>query len=541
MRKEKVSTDFLVLGSGIAGITFALKVAPYGKCLVVTKKADRDTSTNFAQGGIACVIDPNDSFEEHIEDTLKTGCGLSRRESVEVLVHEGPSRVQELVEYGADFTTYVDRNGRKCLKLTREGGHSRHRIVHSKDTTGQEVESILLETLYRTGGDILQNHIVVGLISDGDRVYGAYIYDRNRKKLLEVHAARTMLATGGAGRLYPYTTNPPVATGEGFVLAWRAGARLKNLEFIQFHPTALYQPDQELTGDKLFLISEAVRGEGGILRNVKGERFMESHPLQELAPRDEVAKEIDRQICLTKHPCVYLELMHLKPDFIRDRFPNIHRECERRGIDMTVQPIPVVPAAHYFCGGVETDLDGKTSLEGLYASGEVACTGVHGANRLASNSLLEALVFSHRAAQDALRGDTSVECPAESRLLDRDSVPVGIHLRSLWDEYQHAVRLKMNRYVSIVRNRRGLSRALSFFSDVRTQVDMLYVNSYLQVDAVETRGITLLSELVVKCAILRKESRGCHYNSDYPERGDSLYDTVIDLRHPQGAVETFNE
>ncbi|MEW5691961.1 MAG: L-aspartate oxidase [Candidatus Hydrogenedentota bacterium] len=535
MRIEELRVDYLVLGSGIAGLTFALKVASKGRCLIVTKKEDKEANTNYAQGGIACVIDPEDTFASHIGDTMKAGGGLCKREAVEILVKEGPERVKELVDMGAEFETYKDRDGRKLLRLSREGGHSARRIVFSKDTTGQEIERILLEEIYDKNVEILENHPVIKLISDRNQIYGAWLFNKRQGKLLKVISGCIMLATGGAGRLFLYTTNPAVATGEGLILAYKAGAILKNLEFIQFHPTALYRSESKFTDERVFLITEAVRGEGGILKNSKNQTFMDFHPLKNLAPRDIVAREIDKQIKETGHPCVYLDISHLDKRFIIERFPNIYKTCLEIGIDITKEAIPVIPAAHYFCGGVETDLWGRTNIRGLYASGEVAYTGVHGANRLASNSLLEALVFSHRAALDAI--NTQFEVNTKSEIYnDISEIPKGVHICGLWSHYQMIIKKTMLENVSIVRNDKDLQQALKKVKDFGSSIKELYNNSFLQVDGLETLGIALLSELVIKSALLRKESRGVHYNIDYPSLSKKLYETCIDLNHPDGYI-----
>ncbi|MFL5318582.1 MAG: L-aspartate oxidase, partial [Myxococcaceae bacterium] len=394
------SFDFLVIGGGVAGLSFALEAAEHGSVAVLTKRARGESNTAYAQGGIASVLSAEDTFEEHIEDTLTAGAGLCKREAVEVTVREGPERVKQLIAFGAEF----DRRRNGDYDLTREGGHSKRRIVHSGDITGREVERALLAACDdKKNITFFPDTAAIDLIRDGrhspgspPRVLGVYAL-RPNGSIETLLGKVTVLASGGAGKVYLYTTNPDVATGDGVAMAWRAGAQIANMEFFQFHPTCLYHPEA-----KNFLISEALRGEGGRLRLKSGERFMQQvHPLAELAPRDVVARAIDAEIKRTGDDCVYLDMTHLGRAYLMERFPNIYATCKEFGIDMGVQPIPVVPAAHFMCGGVVTDLLGRSTLPGLYAIGEVACTGLHGANRLASNSLLEGLVFGHRAVAAA--------------------------------------------------------------------------------------------------------------------------------------------
>ncbi|MBN2288028.1 MAG: L-aspartate oxidase, partial [Candidatus Glassbacteria bacterium] len=396
--------DFLVIGSGIAGLSFALKASYYSDVLIITKKENYESNTNYAQGGIASVMDPSDTFDSHVEDTLVCGAGLCRREAVEVLVREGPDRVRELINWGVRFTRSQKDPDR--LSLGREGGHSQRRIVRADDLTGHEVERALLEELKsRRNVHFFEDHVAVDLITrptGGDyrrRCLGAFALERHTGRIKAFLARVTFLASGGCGRVYLHTTNPSIATGDGIAMAYRAGARVANLEFIQFHPTALYHHDDE----RAFLISEAVRGEGAILRKISGETFMERyHTMGCLAPRDVVARAIDREMKLSGDKHVLLDLSSIGTERIRRRFPNITAECLKRGLDITKEPIPVVPSAHYVCGGVTTNVHAQTTIEALLAAGETACTGVHGANRLASNSLLEALVFANRAVGRAI-------------------------------------------------------------------------------------------------------------------------------------------
>src|SRR5438445_1866865 len=395
---------FLVLGSGVAGLTFALKVAPHGRVAIITKKNRAESNTNYAQGGIAAVTSKEDSFELHVRDTLEAGAGLCKEEVVRTIVQEGPARIEELMALGMQFSERaVPRShGARELDLGKEGGHSKRRILHAKDVIGREIERALLAAIAaQPGVEIFEDHLVIDLITseklglDGpNRCLGVYVLDKASGQVETFAASQVLLATGGCGKVYLYTTNPDIATGDGVAMAYRAGAAVANMEFIQFHPTCLYHPKA-----KSFLISEAVRGEGGVLKNVEGVEFMDRyHPLKSLAPRDIVARAIDSEMKKSGADCVLLDITHKAAAFVIDRFPNIYQNCLRYGIDITKEPIPVVPAAHYQCGGVVTNVSGETEIDGLYAVGEVACTGLHGANRLASNSLLEALVCAHRAA-----------------------------------------------------------------------------------------------------------------------------------------------
>jgi len=510
--------DYLILGSGVAGLTFALKVADTGTVAIVTKKGGADSSTNYAQGGIASVFANGDSFDKHIEDTLEVGAGLCRRNAVETIVKEGPERVEELFNLGVGFTTAKTRNGKIIFDLGREGGHSEQRIVHARDYTGQAVEKTLLEACHNHPNiHFFQNHYALDLIVDpsGTKCLGASVLCNMKRQVLQFAAKVTLLCTGGIGRIYLYTTNPPIATGDGAAMAYRAGVTLGNLEFMQFHPTSLYHH-----AANSFLISEAVRGFGGILVNEAGERFMEKyHPGKELAPRDSVARAIDAEMKMSGAPCVYLDVTKLKSDAIRHNFPQIYENCLKYNIDITKDLIPVVPAAHYICGGVITDLWGRTSMERLYATGEVAMTGVHGANRLASNSLLEAIVFSHRAALQAkelvhtINGNDNIPqedygaigFDQEEILITHDRVEIQ---RLMWD------------YVGIVRSNMRLLRAAERVKIIADDVEHFYHTAPLTESLVELRNIATVAGLVIKCAQFRKESRGLHYNMDYPERDD---------------------
>jgi L-aspartate oxidase len=398
--------DFVVIGSGIAGLSFALKVAKHGSVAVITKRKGADTNTAWAQGGIACVTSDEDSFELHVRDTLEAGAGLCDEAAVRTIVTEGPDRIRELMEFGLQFDER-EVSGHREFDLGKEGGHSKRRVLHVRDETGKEIEDTLLCELGRQSHvELFENHMAVDLITAGklgfateDRCLGVYVLDEKTGEVETIRSDRIVLATGGCGKVYLYSTNPDIATGDGVAMAWRGGAMIGNMEFIQFHPTCLFHPKA-----KSFLVSEAVRGEGGILRNNRGEDFMKRYdPRGSLAPRDIVARAIDAEIKRAGAKCVFLDITHKSLEFIRERFPHIYETCLRFGIDMSKQPIPVLPAAHYQCGGIKTDLNGATNLPGLYAIGEVACTGLHGANRLASNSLLEGLVVAHRAASSSVQ------------------------------------------------------------------------------------------------------------------------------------------
>ena len=511
--------DHVVVGSGIAGLTYALKAADEGCVAIVTKKSRADSNTAWAQGGIACVTSSEESIPLHVQDTLIAGDGLCDEDVVRTIVSEGPERIAELVTLGMNFDERMTPEGIREPDLGREGGHSKRRILHAKDATGFEIERTLLAAVAAHPGiTVLENHMAVDLITTGklgyamqDRCVGLYVLNESRGEVETLRTDVTVLATGGCGRVYLYTTNPDIATGDGVAMAWRAGATISDMEFMQFHPTCLYHPKA-----KSFLITEAVRGEGGILTDGEGHRFMEKYDARmELAPRDIVARAIDAEMKRTGKPCVYLDISHKPAEFVRERFPTIYETCQGLGIDITREPIPVVPAAHYQCGGVKTDLNGETTLRGLYAVGEAACTGLHGANRLASNSLLEALVIAHRAEAKASRNhrrqDIEIILPEwrPGEVQDVDEMVVIYHN---WDE----IRRLMWDYVGIVRTDKRLQRAAHRLRNLQTEIQEFYWNFKITADLLELRNLATTASLIVDCAISRKESRGLHYTLDYP-------------------------
>jgi L-aspartate oxidase len=525
-----IDTDYLVIGSGIAGLMSAIHLAPKGEVLILTKKDRADSNTNHAQGGIACVVDPGDSFEDHINDTLTAGAGLCDEDVVRRIVSDGPERIAELEDFGLKFAADDKADG-SGYDLGREGGHSKRRVLHCGDITGRRIEETLLDrALAEKSVSILEHSMVIDLITtkwlglDSDnRVVGVYALDRRTGEIFAVRAPYVVMASGGGGKVYLYTSNPDIATGDGIAVAWRAGIPVKNMELIQFHPTCLYHPEA-----KSFLISEAVRGEGAKLVDSEGKQFMAKYDERaELAPRDIVARAIDSEMKATGAECAYLDIRHKPADFIHERFPNISETCMKYGFDMTKDLLPVVPAAHYFCGGIEAGVDGQTDLPGFFACGESACTGLHGANRLASNSLLEALVCAHAMAE-------SVAGMPRPGSIKRENVPdweygdaapsdEAIVVEHNWNE----VRTCMWDYVGIVRTDKRLERAIRRISNLREEIRQYYWDYLITADILELRNIVLVGELIVRSAQMRKESRGLHYTLDYPERSDNASDTKI--------------
>lgn len=567
------TSDFLVIGSGLAGLSFALEVAKHGTVSVLTKRRPEVSNTAWAQGGIAAVWDAHDSLDDHVKDTVEAGAWLASDELVRDLLSEGPAAVERLIEWGVRFTREgepgTEENGEEHgplapdaepdYHLTREGGHSARRILHSGDMTGAEIQRALLAAVEQHPRiTLFDHHIAVDLITERkvarhlakrrlgvygpevekrygpggpegwlpsreDRCVGAYVLDVERNAVEVFTAGVTLLATGGAGKLYRYTSNPDVATGDGMAMAFRAGAVLANMEFVQFHPTCLYDPQA-----KSFLVSEAVRGEGGVLELPDGTRFMDAvHPMGSLAPRDIVAREIDNQIKRRGLEHVFLDISHEDDDFVRNRFPGIHDKLLAYGHDMTKERIPVVPAAHYFCGGVQVDTQGRTLIAGLLAAGEVTCTGLHGANRLASNSLLEACVTARRCARlapellERARALGPVEVPGwdAGQARDSDELVVVTHT---WDE----IRRLMWNYVGIVRTDRRLQRALTRIRLIQEEIQTYYWDFRITADLIELRNLSTVAEVVIRSALGRRESRGLHYNLDCPERDDGNW------RHP---------
>jgi L-aspartate oxidase len=526
----RVRSDTLVIGGGIAGLFFALKAAARGTVTLLTKDRLPESNTAYAQGGIASVWSPEDSFDAHVDDTLDAGAGLCHRDVVELVVREGPERIRDLIALGTCFSTRSDQEDRE-YDLGREGGHSHRRILHASDATGREIVRALIAAVRGEPRiEVLENHIAIDLILDRDgghrpACWGAHVLDRETEEVKTLVTRASVLATGGAGKVYLYTSNPDIATGDGVAMACRAGAAIANMEFFQFHPTCLYHPQA-----KSFLLTEALRGEGAILRLPDGTPFMKRYDSRgELAPRDIVSRAIDHEMKVHGYEHVYLDISQRDPEFVRRRFPTIYARCLEFGLDMTKAPLPVVPAAHYCCGGVATDVFGRTTIPRLYACGEVAMTGLHGANRLASNSLLEALIFAERASRDVaelLASDTRpppvVPAWDPGSATDSDESVV---VTQNWDE----IRRLMWSYVGIARTNRRLSRARKRIRVLQEEIHEYYWDFLVTSDLVELRNIALVAELILESAIARRESRGLHYNRDTPERDDAHWrrDTVL--------------
>jgi L-aspartate oxidase len=531
---EKIyKSDFLVIGSGIAGLSYALKVADYGHVNIVTKSNGAESNTRYAQGGIAAVWSGEDSYEKHIHDTHIAGAGLCHNDAVEVLVNEGPERIKELIGLGVEFDKLQTATG--DYDLAREGGHTEKRIFHVRDLTGAAVEGILLKKASEHPNIqlfekhyavelITEHHVLNNLQSAFNICFGAYVLNEKNEQVIPFEAKFTMLATGGASRAFLHSTNPDIATGDGIAMANRAGVRIANMEFVQFHPTSLYDP-----GGESFLISEALRGHGGTLINGSGSRFMHEYDERaELAPRDIVARGIDTEMKKRREECVFLDMTHFDADEIKMRFPNIYQYCLKTiDLDITKEPIPVVPAAHYICGGIMTSLSGQTSMQNLFACGEVAHTGVHGANRLASNSLLEGLVFAHRAAEKAIR--------KQPRPFREVSIPLwdesGVYSQYEWYLIKHnfiEIRNIMWNYVGIVRSKEQLHRASRRMTVIYEEVESYYSKSKVTKELLELRNLTAVAYMIIKSALRRNESRGLHYMIDHPKKKDQfLKDTII--------------
>ena len=513
--------DFLIIGSGIAGLTFALKVAEHGKVLIITKANADETNTKYAQGGIAGVLNSTDSFDQHVKDTLDAGAGLCDEKVVRMVVTEGADRIKEIIEWGTRF----DRNAKGEYDLAREGGHSTHRVFHYKDATGNEIERALLEQIHSHPNislythyfaiDIITQHHLGLEVKRGSpelECYGAYALNLHTGEVETILSKITLMATGGAGQVYQATTNPVIATGDGVAMVYRAKGQVKDMEFIQFHPTALYNPGER----PAFLITEAVRGHGGILKTADGNEFMEKYDERKsLAPRDIVARAIDNEMKINGDDCVYLDCRHIDAEEFKKHFPNILTKCLSIGIDPSKNMIPVVPAAHYICGGIVVDTNGRSTINNLYAAGECSCTGLHGGNRLASNSLLEALVYSHRAAQDVLQRfqkiDYQTDVPlwdAEGTVQPNELVLITSNLREL--------QTVMSNYVGIVRSDMRLKRALDRLRILYGETEALYERTIVSPRLCELRNLISIAYLIVKSAMARKESVGLHYSTDYP-------------------------
>lgn len=515
--------DVLVIGSGSAGLSVALNLPKHLRVGVVAKADIQEGSTLYAQGGIAAVLDDKDSIEKHIDDTLIAGAGLCHEDAVRFTVTHSAAAIQWLVDIGVSFTTRISASGKEELHLTKEGGHGERRIAHAADATGKAVSQALIDQLaLHDNIDVMARRVAVDLIVKDNRCRGCYVLNLASDSVETMNAKTVVLATGGASKAYLFTSNPDGATGDGIALAWRAGCRVANMEFNQFHPTTLFHPNV-----KSFLITEAVRGEGGRLLLPNGERFMPRFdPRAELAPRDIVARAIDHEMKRLGADCMYLDISHKDPEFVREHFPTISQTCLQYGIDITKQPIPVVPAAHYTCGGVMVDEFGRTDVNGLYAVGETTFTGLHGANRLASNSLLECIVYGTSAARhiaatiDTL--PTLEQAPAwdESRVTDSDEDVVISHN---WDE----LRRFMWDYVGIVRTDKRLKRALNRVNVLRSEIAEFYSNYRISNDLLELRNLALVSELIIRCAMQRKESRGLHFTLDYPETASEAKDSIL--------------
>jgi L-aspartate oxidase len=526
----RIQSDFLVIGSGIAGLSFALQASKHGSVAIVTKREVSESATNYAQGGIASVYSVDDSFEAHVKDTMVAGVGICHEDVVRMVVEEGPQTIRNLIDWGVKFTT-----SGSSFDLTREGGHGARRVLHAEDITGREIQRALVEAIENNPDiKVYDYHIAIDLITssklarkpiENNRCLGAYVLDIKQDRVITFSAGATLIASGGAGKVYLYTCNPDVASGDGVAMAYRAGATVANMEFMQFHPTTLFHPNA-----KSFLISEAVRGEGAVLRLKDGTPFMEKyHHMKDLAPRDIVARAIDKEMKERGHDCVFLDITHEPAEKIKTRFPNIYQTCMEFGLDMTKEWLPVVPAAHYLCGGIAVNENAETDIKSLYAIGEAAFTGLHGANRLASNSLLEASVYAGRAYRHAVQHlESQVSESVEIAAWDPGTATHSdemVVVSQNWDE----IRRFMWNYVGIVRSDKRLSRAMRRIQLIQEEIREYYWNVTISSDLIELRNIATVAELIVTCAQMRKESRGLHYNIDHPERDDANWnrDTFV--------------
>ena len=533
---NSMRTDVLVIGSGIAGLFAALKISQFAEVVIVTKKEKSESNTNYAQGGIASVVSTTDSFEKHIQDTLIAGAGLCDEKAVKLMVEEGPSRINDLIEIGTQFSF---KGGN--LELALEGGHSMPRIIHAKDLTGKEIESALVKKLNSLNNiRVIENTLAIELITEHNvpsmistvlskrNCFGAYVHDAVSGTVFKILAKAIILATGGAGQVYQHTTNPRIATGDGIAMGYRAGARIANMEFIQFHPTALYNPAKTGLGEQSFLISEAVRGLGGKLLSKNGEEFMSRYdPRKELAPRDIVARAIDSELKMIGDEYVLLDISHKNSEEIRSHFPNIYDNCIKLGIDITREPIPVVPAAHYSCGGIMVDESSRSSLNGLYAVGEVSMSGVHGANRLASNSLLEAVVFAHRAAESVKDFITTYKINLDDIPDWDESGTLSADEKVLITHSLKEVKQTMWDYVGIVRSNQRLIRASKRIQNIYEEIEEFYKTTKVFPELLELRNLILCAQVIIKSALQRKESRGLHFTLDYPDMLSQAKDTII--------------
>ncbi|MFX1289040.1 MAG: L-aspartate oxidase [Promethearchaeota archaeon] len=515
-------TDFLIIGGGISGLSLAIKLArlsPNDKILLITKEELEESSTFYAQGGIACVWNNNDSFEKHIQDTLKAGDGLCNERVVERILKQAPERINELIDIGVNFT----RNGNGEYDLGKEGGHSERRILHVNDQTGQKIEQKLIEAVKKIDNVEIKEHwCAINLYAKNFECYGAYVLDQNTEIIHNIAAKSTIIATGGAGKIYLYTTNPDIASGDGIAMAYRAGATISNMEFYQFHPTCLYHPYA-----KSFLITEAMRGEGAILKDINGREFMHDyHPSEELAPRDIVSRAIDAELKRTGDDYVHLDIASYRsPDFIKSHFPGVYETCLKFNIDITKEPIPVVPAAHYCCGGVMAEVNGTTEVKNLYVIGESACTGFHGANRLASNSLLEGAVGAHECAGTLAALSPKLKVKEFKEWEPGHAVPSteAVIITQNWDE----IRRFMWNYVGIVRTDKRLQRAKKRINLLLDEINQYYWDFFINKNLIELRNLATVAKIIIVSAISRKESRGIHYNLDHPSKSEMSRPTTI--------------